>query len=231
MRVTLTKEFTVESAHRTQDPQAGGGLHGHSLRIVVGVAGDVDEAIGWLMDYNTIKQRFQPLRDLLDHHYVNEIEGLTDPSLEGIARWIEERLAPDLPGLAGVWVSVVGDNRYSPAYLPADEDLDLPARLRFTFEAAQSLPQLDSDHPCRRLHGHSYRIEVGAGDLERLEPRLNELYDELDHRCLNDIPGLQTATTERLAMWIWERLLPRIDDLMVVVVQETATTRCIYRGE
>jgi len=231
MRVKLVKTFVAEVAHRVPGSTGPGAqLHGHSLRIDLVVEGEVEREVGWLIDYGDIKRRFLPLYERLDHHYVNEIEGMVDPSFAGIAAWIRERLAPELPGLSGVHVTAVGHNRYCPTYLEPDPVLDLPARLRFTFEAAQSLPQLPPTHPCHRLHGHSYRIEVGADELDRLEPRLKEVYDELDHRFLNDVAGLGGATSERLAQWMWTRLSRTITDLSVVVVQETDTARCIYRG-
>ncbi|MBN2308826.1 MAG: 6-carboxytetrahydropterin synthase, partial [Candidatus Hydrogenedentes bacterium] len=92
------------------------------------------------------------------------------------------------------------------------------------------LPQLPPEHPCSRLHGHSYRAEVGARDIEGLRPCLAQLYEELDHRCLNDLPGLERATCEVMCRWLWERLSPDVADLTAVVVQETDTSRCAYFG-
>jgi 6-pyruvoyltetrahydropterin/6-carboxytetrahydropterin synthase len=232
VRVELTKLFSVEAAHR--NPQGGGGaarLHGHSFRIEVIVAGEIDPVPGWLIDYGEIKRCFHPIFEQLDHRYLNEISGLEDATLGDIAAWIESRLEPVLPHLQGVRVSVVGDNTFVPVELPAEPDHNLPARLRFSFEAAQQLPQLPEGHPCRRLHGHSYRIEAGADDLGRLLEPLREIYTTLDHRYLNDIPGLETATSERLCAWVWERLSQAVDNLRVVIVQETESARCTYYGD
>jgi len=241
MKVELVKEFLVEAAHRNAN--AGGPaarLHGHSFRIEIIVEGEVDPAIGWLIDYGVIKEAFRPLYEKLDHSYLNEIEGMNDAALEDVAAWIEERLtvcqtttncAPGLPGLKGVRVSVVGDNAFRPIELEADPDRDLPARIAFTFEAAQRLPNLPDGHPCRNLHGHTYRIEAGAADLGGLLDPLRALYEALDHRCLNDVSDLNQATSERLSAWIWDRLSKDVDGLEVVVVQETATARCIYHGK
>jgi 6-pyruvoyltetrahydropterin/6-carboxytetrahydropterin synthase len=93
MRVELVKEFLVEAAHRNAN--AGGPaarLHGHSFRIEIIVEGEVDPAIGWLIDYGVIKEAFRPLYEKLDHSYLNEIEGMNDAALEDVAAWIEERL-------------------------------------------------------------------------------------------------------------------------------------------
>ncbi len=231
MKVLLTKEFHAEAAHR--NPRSAGPsarLHGHSFRIEVLAEGEIDPALGWLIDYGDIKRAVKPLLDQLDHHYLNEIEGLEDATMANIAAWLETKLAPQLPCLKGVRVSVAGDNAFSPVQLPADPERDLPPRLRFSFEAAQRLPNLPPEHPCRRLHGHSYRIEVGADDLDGLVEPLRLLYEALDHRCLNDLPDLDEATSERLCAWIWRRLVGAVADVRIVIVQETDTARCIYHG-
>jgi len=232
MRVRLIKRFYMEAAHYNK--QASGiaaRLHGHSYKIEIVAAGEVDPKLGWLIDYGDLKKCFQPLYEQLDHHYLNEIEGIEDGSLESLRTWIKDRLAPILPSFEDVYVSIVGDNAFRPVELKPDIERGLPRRIRFTFEAAQTLPNLPEGHPCRRLHGHSYRVEIGAEDLGSLMPRLRELHSELDHRCFSDIPNLEEATSERLCAWIWKRLARHQDDLRVVVVQETATARCIYYGK
>ena len=232
MRVKLDKIFSFEAAHRVPgSSEKGDRLHGHSFMVELMVEGEVATDEGWLLDFGDIKKPFMPLLDELDHSYINEIDGMTDPSPDGIAKWIKERLSLQLECLTDVFVKVIGDNAFRPVVLPADRSKGLVGRIRFGFEAAQSLPQLPEDHPCRRLHGHSYSVEVGADNLDNLEEPLRELYDELDHRCLNDIPGLDMATCEVICGWIWKRLSREVDDLRVIVVQETDTARCIYYGE
>lgn len=230
MQVELVKIFRVEAAHRVPGGGKGAGLHGHSFRIEVVVSGEVDEERGWLVDFADIKRAVKPLLDQLDHSCLNDVEGLADPTTEGLAAWLKDRVARVLPGLRDVRVRIDGDNAFAPVELPADPAEGLPARIRFSFEAAQSLPHLPVGHPCRRLHGHTYRVEVGARDLERLRRHLQAVYDAVDHRYLNEVPGLTAATSEHLCRWLWERLAERVGDLTVVVVQETATSRCIHYG-
>jgi 6-pyruvoyltetrahydropterin/6-carboxytetrahydropterin synthase len=101
----IFKEFTIEAAHRLPHVSPGhkcARLHGHSFRIELHVRGPVDPATGWVMDFADIKRAFQPLYDQLDHHYLNEIEGLANPTSEHLARWIWRRLRPTLPELSGV---------------------------------------------------------------------------------------------------------------------------------
>jgi len=232
MQVRLIKEFYFEAAHAVPGSGVKGErLHGHSFRVELFVEGITEPEMGWLIDFGDIRRAFRPLLDQLDHSVINEIEGMDDPSLDGIAAWIKMRLALEIPQLADVLVTVQGDNYFNPVVLAADPLRDLPARVKFTFEAAQSLPQLPEGHPCRRMHGHSYRVEIGAGNLEGLDKPIRALYDDLDHRSLNDIAGLKYATCEVICKWIWDRLAQEVDDLTAVAVQETTTARCIYYGK
>lgn len=109
-RVTTTeifREFTFEAAHRLPFVPEGhkcARLHGHSYKVEVHVGGEVDPASGWIMDFADVKAAFKPLLEQLDHYYLNEIEGLENPTSEELARWIWERLQPRLPGLARIVV-------------------------------------------------------------------------------------------------------------------------------
>ncbi len=111
----------------------------------------------------------------------------------------------------------------------------------FSFEAAHFLPSFPEGHKCRRLHGHSFKVDVVVegpldpargylvdyGDIKRA---VAPLHDELDHRLLNDLPGLANPTSEMLAVWVWDRLHPVLPMLAEVIVHETCTSRCEYRG-
>lgn len=103
----LFKEFTFEAAHRLPHVPEGhkcGRLHGHSFRIELHVRGPVDPHLGWVMDFAQLKDAFQPLYDQLDHHYLNEIQGLENPTSENLACWIWDRLKPELPELSKIVV-------------------------------------------------------------------------------------------------------------------------------
>ena len=100
-------EFTFEAAHRLPNAPEGhkcGRLHGHSFRVAVHVKGSVDDEVGWVMDFSDIERAFEPLFDQLDHSYLNEIEGLSNPTSENLARWIWLRLQPSLPRLERIVV-------------------------------------------------------------------------------------------------------------------------------
>lgn len=108
MQVRLQKEFGFEAAHRlprVPEDHKCARLHGHSFRITLDVEGEVDESMGWLVDYGEIKQAYEPVRDQLDHRYLNEIEGLENPTSEVLAAWIFARVSPRLPQLRRVTVA------------------------------------------------------------------------------------------------------------------------------
>jgi 6-pyruvoyltetrahydropterin/6-carboxytetrahydropterin synthase len=231
MNVELVKEYFVEAAHCAPECGVNGTRqHGHSFRVEIVVAGAVDSPYGWLIDFSEITRAFEPLRKQLDHADLNKIAGLDNTSFDGIAAWIDKSLRPSLPMLKEVRVSTAGDDGFEPQELDEDLFRNLPRRVRFSFEAAQSLPQLPDGHPCRGLHGHTYHVEVGATDMMGLWGHLRGLYEALDHRYLNEVEGIGAATSEKLCAWIWAYLSKSVDDLTVVVVQETRTARCIYRG-
>lgn len=103
----IFKTFTFEAAHRLPNVPAGhkcARLHGHSFVVEIHVSGDVNADTGWVMDFADLKAAYQPLHEVLDHHYLNEVEGLDNPTSERLAIWLWDRLAPALPLLSEVVV-------------------------------------------------------------------------------------------------------------------------------
>ena len=103
----ISKEFSFEAAHRLPNVPAAhkcARLHGHSFIVKITVAGDVGESSGWVMDFADVEAACEPIRAQLDHHYLNDIDGLENPTSEIIARWIWQRLKPALPALGGIKV-------------------------------------------------------------------------------------------------------------------------------
>ncbi|MHB8519487.1 MAG: 6-carboxytetrahydropterin synthase QueD [Limisphaerales bacterium] len=119
--------------------------------------------------------------------------------------------------------------------------MNMELRKTFQFEAAHLLPHLPAPHKCRRLHGHSFKVELAVAgecdphlgwlmDYAEIARAFEPIWEQLDHRYLNEIPGLQNPTSEHVAAWIWDRLKPKLALLTEVVVAETCTARCVYRG-
>lgn len=103
----LYKRFTLEAAHRLPNVPEGhkcARLHGHSFGIELHVEGEVDPRTGWVLDFAEIKRAFAPIYARLDHHYLNDIPGLENPTSEVLAMWIWDQLKPILPQLSEVAV-------------------------------------------------------------------------------------------------------------------------------
>ena len=120
--------------------------------------------------------------------------------------------------------------------------MKIELRKTFQFEAAHLLPHLAPTHKCRRLHGHSFQVEVAvAGEIDpklgwlidyaEISDAFRPLLERLDHYYLNEITGLENPTSENIAIWIWRDLKPRLPLLAEIVVAETCTARCVYRGD
>lgn len=111
----------------------------------------------------------------------------------------------------------------------------------FRFEAAHSLTGVPEGHKCRRVHGHSYRLDVhvegrvdeGSGmviDFHEIQKVVKPIIEQLDHRLLNDIAGLENSTSENICKYFWDRLKSALPELSALTVWESDTSRCVYRG-
>jgi 6-pyruvoyltetrahydropterin/6-carboxytetrahydropterin synthase len=112
--VRLVHEFRFEAAHRLPRVPEGhkcARLHGHSFKVEVAVTGVVDPRTGWVIDFGVLHDIWAPLHERLDHHYLNEIPGLENPTSEVLARWIWDALSPKLPGLSQVTLFETCDAR------------------------------------------------------------------------------------------------------------------------
>ncbi len=119
--------------------------------------------------------------------------------------------------------------------------MNVELRKTFQFEAAHLLPRLPESHKCRRLHGHSFKVDlVVAGecapdlgwlmDYADITRAFKPIWEQLDHQYLNEVPGLEHPTSENIAVWIWDRLKSKLPLLVAVEVAETCTAKCVYKG-
>jgi len=105
--VEVFKEFTIDCAHSLPNVPDGHkckNVHGHTYKIRVVLKGELDPLLGWVYDFALIKAAFEPTKEMLDHKYINDIEGLENPTAENLAIWIWNRLASQLKPLYEVWV-------------------------------------------------------------------------------------------------------------------------------
>lgn len=202
-------------------------LHGHSFLTRV-FARSVE---GWSHQSETLVEALN--RCVAPLNYASLNDHLPVPTDENLARWLRRTL--DIPGIDTVGIQSTRDQ---------GADLDAVGHVhvwrRFRFEAAHRLPNVPAGHKCGRMHGHGFEVilhadqDLGQRDMEvdfdYLEACWTPLQAELNYACLNDIPGLENPTSERLADWVWRRLEPRLPELSWVTVYETATAGCHYDG-
>ena len=96
----IFKSFTFDSAHflpNVHDGHKCKAIHGHTYRLVVYIDGPLDPHLGWVMDFADLKKVVDPIVKRLDHHLMNEIPGLENPTCEQIAVWIWDQVKPHVP--------------------------------------------------------------------------------------------------------------------------------------
>lgn len=120
--------------------------------------------------------------------------------------------------------------------------MKIQLKQQFHIESARHLPRLPKSHPCSRMHGHSFKVtlhlvgelnqELGwLRDFNDIKTMAKPLLNEIDHRVLNDVPGLENPTSENLAIWIYKHLIGKIPELKMVSISETPDTECSYPAE
>lgn len=121
MRTEISRTFRIEAAHRLPHVPADhkcSRLHGHSFEVILHVDGPVDPKLGWILDFAEVDRAFAPVHDALDHRYLNEVEGLDNPTSENLAAWILRRVS--LPAGRVSAVSV-GENCMTRCTVHADD--------------------------------------------------------------------------------------------------------------
>ena len=104
----IYKEFSFEAAHFLPSAPPGhpnARVHGHSFRVRVTLDGEPDETTGVVMHLDDVEAAVADAREALDHRFLNEVEGLSLPTLERISIWLWDRLHNRLPGLAEIEVA------------------------------------------------------------------------------------------------------------------------------
>ena len=215
----------LDASHRSSR------LHGHSYTARLRAR----LADGWAAfpgaESDSLQRRLIDCVSPLDYALLNNhIEMPTD---ENLARWIRERM--DVPGLEMVGIQ---STRHEGADLDTHGNVHVWRRYRF--EAAHQLPNVPAGHQCGRMHGHGFEVILHANqslgerdmglDYDFLDRHWAPLYSQLDHSCLNDIPGLENPTSESLSAWLWQRLKPELPELSWVTVYETVTAGCHFDG-
>lgn len=112
----------------------------------------------------------------------------------------------------------------------------------FSFDSAHFLPNVPEGHKCKNMHGHTYKLRVYIKgqpdpelgwimDFKELKDKVAVVIDQLDHKLINDIPGLVNPTAENITIWIWKQIAPVLPQLSKIQLYETPTTGVIYEGD
>ena len=207
-------------------------LHGHSFLAKVRCA----LPDGWASfpggEVRELREKLASTIAPLDYNELNQ--KLEQPTDENLARWV--RAQADFPGIESVGVQ-------STLHEGVDLDNKEHAHVwrRYIFQSAHRLPNVPLGHKCGRMHGHGFEVilhanqdlgssEIGI-DYDHLDALWAPLSSELDHACLNDIPGLENPTSENISNWIWHRLKPKLPELSWVTVYETASCGAHFDGQ
>ena len=234
-RILYTAAAEFEAACRIGLMPRGhraGRLHGH------GYLADVRCALpeGWSgfagAEVEELQARLAQVVAPLDYNELNR--EIAQPTDENIARWVRARL--DVPGIDNVGVQSTLDEG-----VDLDQDEHAHIWRRYRFESAHRLPNVRAGHKCGRMHGHGFEVIVHADmdltereigvDYDRIDALWAPLHAQLDHVCLNDVPGLENPTSELVSSWIWQRLKPQLPELSWITVYETASSGAHFDGE
>lgn len=215
------RRYRFESAHKLPNVPMGhkcGRLHGHGFEVILHAnqdAGGRDISI----DYDHLDEVWAPFHYQLHRKYLNDIEGLSNPTSEVMAGWLWQRLKPVLPELS--WVTVYetgscGANFNGHEYRIWKE---------MTLDSALVLKQAPAGDALSHVHGHTYTLRlhlsapldqvmgwtVDFGDVKDL---FNPIFKMLDHHPLHEIPDLADCDAATVAHWILHKarvVLPEVD--------------------
>lgn len=206
-------------------------LHGHSFLAKLRAELPADWAAFPGGEVEQLQARLADCIAPLDYAHLND--HLDEPTDENIARWVRARL--DVPGIRNVGIQSTAD---SGADMDGNDHVHLWRRYRF--QSAHQLPNVPAGHKCGRMHGHGFEVILHADqdlvgralgvDFDRIDALWAPIHAELDHACLNDLPGLENPTSETISAWIWARLKPRLPELSWVTVYETASCGAHFDG-
>jgi 6-pyruvoyltetrahydropterin/6-carboxytetrahydropterin synthase len=207
------------------------GLHGHSF--LAHVRCELPE--GWAPfqggEVERLRTKLEAGVAELDYRLLNEQVG--QPTDENLARWLQARL--QLPGLEQIGIQ-------STPHQGVDLDAHGQAHVwrRYVFQSAHQLPHVPAGHKCGRMHGHGFEVIVHANknlggadlsiDYDHLDALWAPLNEQVNYRCLNDLPGIDNPTSEMLSSWFWQQLKPVLPELSWITVFETGSCGANFDG-
>jgi 6-pyruvoyltetrahydropterin/6-carboxytetrahydropterin synthase len=221
-------KFRFEAAHKLPNVPPGhqcGRMHGHGFEVII----HAEEGLGSAdlgIDFDQIRQCWEPIQSCLHHSCLNEIEGLENPTSEMLCAWIWKRLKPVLGSLS--WVTV-----YETVTAGCHFDgSQYRIWKEFRFESAIQFESNQEGSSVKSLLGHSYvtRLHLTApldnvmgwtvdyGDVKEL---FKPTYNKLDHNYLNDIESLGKGDLESILRWMKSQMSDSLSQLDRIDLYET----------
>ena len=219
-RVRTWRRYALQAAHRLPHVPPGhkcGRVHGHGFEVVL-YADHTGPAASAQHASESLDRAWAPLYAELDHAYLNDIQGLENPTSEVLCRWLWQRLKPTLAELAWVTVFETGQSGAS------HDGTRFRIWKDLTLDRATCLPDAAPGDRRRRVHGHTYtlRLQLSAPldavlgwtvDFGDVKERFTPIFEALDHRPLHELPGLPQADVASLAHWIRAAAAPQLPAL------------------
>jgi 6-pyruvoyltetrahydropterin/6-carboxytetrahydropterin synthase len=113
---------------------------------------------------------------------------------------------------------------------------------QFSFDSAHFLPCVPEGHKCKQIHGHTYQLTIfmdgpihtelaWVADFADVKQVVSPIVDMVDHKLLNEVPGLENPTCELLAVWLWNKIKALVPQLSKIELWETPTSGVVYEGK
>lgn len=206
-------------------------LHGHSFLATL--RSDLPSSFAPYPggEVESLKAMLAAQIDKLDYRLLNE--QIETPSDENIALWVNCHCP--VPGMEAVAIQSTANGG-----VEVDALGHVQLWRRYAFHSAHQLPHVPVGHKCGNMHGHGFEVILHAtykaadaglcAAAEQLDACWFPVQQELDHVCLNELPGLENPTSEVLSSWIWNKVKPGLPALSAVTVYETASCGANYDG-
>jgi 6-pyruvoyltetrahydropterin/6-carboxytetrahydropterin synthase len=233
-KAVVWRRYHFQAAHQLPNVAPGhkcGNLHGHSFSVVLHANHHIGEG-DLSIDYNLLDRTWAPVFQLLDHAYLNEIEGLNNPTSEHLSRWIWEQLKPHFAELSCVSVYETGScgANYNGTDFEIWKDFSFDSSVKFKHAPVTSKRS--------RVHGYTYTLRLlltapldahqgWAIDFGEVKNLFNPLFKTLDHVPLWQNPALADCDVVTLGHYIYgqtKTLLPQLSGLELYEVRGCGVT-------
>lgn len=228
-RVRVRRRATFSAAHRLPRVPEGhpcGRLHGHDFVITLEVEAELPPAAPIAIDYQRLAEAWEPLGRQLEGRLLNELPGLDNPTSEVLARWLWDRLRPELPELTAVIVAetCTAGCRWDGARHRIWKEFRAESCLRLPGAGPGGRPRWQGHGFALRLHlAPPFDQALGwTIDFREVKRRSAPVVERLDHACLDDLPELPAPGLAGVARWAAAAMHPLLPDLVGLDLEDRA---------